>query len=69
MIEEKGRRTLDMARPYQQAGLVVGKDITVAADIVRALQTDLRALGYQRAGIDGQFGDVSRLRYVRSVGT
>jgi hypothetical protein len=46
-------------RPYQQAGLVIFKGGGTDAAIVRALQTDLRALGYLRAGIDGDFGEES----------
>jgi hypothetical protein len=46
-----------MPRPYQQAGLVIFKGGGTDSTIVRALQTDLRALGYLRSGIDGDFGN------------
>lgn len=41
---------------YQQPGLVLQRGTTASPDVVRALQRDLRALGYLRAGTDGQFG-------------
>lgn len=45
-----------MARPYQGLGAPLARgDGNVTA--VKALQHDLRALGYLRAGIDGNFGD------------
>jgi peptidoglycan hydrolase-like protein with peptidoglycan-binding domain len=42
--------------PYQQAGLLIQRGCNVASDVIRALQRDLRALGYLRSGIDGAFG-------------
>lgn len=44
-----------MARTYQQVGLVLGRGHADKA-MVKALQRDLRALGYLRRGIDGDFG-------------
>ena len=41
---------------YQQAGLTLQRGVAAPEDVVRALQLDLRALGYLRAGIDGVFG-------------
>lgn len=41
---------------YQQAGLVLQSASNAPADVVRALQRDLRALGYLRSGTDGAFG-------------
>jgi hypothetical protein len=48
-----------MPRAYQQDGLEIFKGSGTDAAIVRALQADLRALGYLRAGLDGVFGDES----------
>ena len=45
-----------MPRPYQQAGLTISQANPGDRGLVRALQRDLRALGYLRAGIDGRFG-------------
>jgi hypothetical protein len=45
-----------MGRPYQKPGLVLRQQGQASAEDVRALQTDLRALGYLKAGIDGDFG-------------
>ena len=45
-----------MALPYQQPGLTIGLGSTADPALVRALQRDLRALGYLRQGIDGRFG-------------
>ncbi len=57
-----------MALPYQSPGLVLARDLPNDPALVRALQRDLRALGYLRAGIDGAFGSgteqaVRGLRY------
>ena len=57
-----------MARAYQQPGLSIGTGHSTDPALVRALQADLRALGYLRAGIDGAFGPgtagaVSALQY------
>jgi peptidoglycan hydrolase-like protein with peptidoglycan-binding domain len=41
---------------YQRPGLVLQRAGNAPADIVRALQRDLRALGYLRSGTDGVFG-------------
>src|SRR5882724_10463016 len=43
-----------MAPIYLNAGLKLG---TSDAVLVKALQRDLRLLGYSRKGIDGKFGD------------
>ena len=45
-----------MPRPYQQDGLTISWANPGDPAVVRALQRDLRALGYLRAGIDGRFG-------------
>ncbi|MEX2205893.1 MAG: peptidoglycan-binding domain-containing protein [Myxococcota bacterium] len=47
---------------YRQPGLVLGVGLTRATELqVTDLQRDLRALGYLRKGIDGRFGDATRL--------
>jgi peptidoglycan hydrolase-like protein with peptidoglycan-binding domain len=43
-------------RPYQQPGLRISIATGGNPDLVRALQQDLRALGYLRGGMDGKFG-------------
>jgi hypothetical protein len=45
-----------MALVYNRPGLVLRRAADAAASLVRALQQDLRKLGYLRSGIDGQFG-------------
>jgi hypothetical protein len=55
-----------MAVPYRDANLALGQATDTA--LVKALQHDLRALGYLRAGIDGSFGQgtqqaIRRLQY------
>ncbi len=45
-----------MPRPYQQDGLTISQSNSGDPAVVRALQRDLRALGYLRSGIDGRFG-------------
>ena len=45
-----------MARSYQVDGLTLSRGSAAIRDLVRDLQRDLRALGYLRAGIDGDFG-------------
>ena len=42
--------------PYRHPGLVLAVGGAAPAELVRALQRDLRALGYLRAGVDGRFG-------------
>jgi hypothetical protein len=42
--------------PYNRPGLVLGPGRANDPALVRALQRDLRALGYLKAGIDGRFG-------------
>ena len=42
-------------RPYQQPGLQMSIASAPVADLVLALQRDLRALGYLKGGIDGRF--------------
>lgn len=51
---------------YHQAGLTLGQNRANDPAQVRALQRDLRALGYLRAGIDGAFGS-GTTRAVRSL--
>src|SRR5258705_4789487 len=46
-----------MTAPYQQPGLILARTAQNDANIVRALQRDLRALGYLRGSIDGAYGD------------
>jgi hypothetical protein len=41
---------------YQAANLRLSRGVSAHRDIVKALQRDLRRLGYLRAGIDGIFG-------------
>jgi putative peptidoglycan binding protein len=55
-----------MALVYRGSGIVLGRDGSAAASLVRALQADLRRLGYLRAGIDGQFGQGTE-RAVRAL--
>jgi peptidoglycan hydrolase-like protein with peptidoglycan-binding domain len=57
-----------MVLPYQQPGLTLGQKQTNDPSLVRALQHDLRQLGYLRRNIDGVFGSgtaraVGALRY------
>jgi len=46
-----------MNLPYQQPGLTLARSAQNNAALVKALQSDLRALGYLRGVIDGAFGD------------
>ena len=55
-----------MARSYQVDGLTLSRGAAANRDLVRDLQRDLRALGYLRAGIDGDFGPGTE-RAVRSL--
>ena len=48
-----------MSLIYRNAGL--GDVSSPDPSLVRALQTDLRALGYLKRNIDGQFGNLTRL--------
>jgi|KBSSwiStaDraftv2_1062776.scaffolds.fasta_scaffold58822_4 hypothetical protein len=52
-----------MASAYRTAGLAQGS--AANHELVRALQRDLRALGYLRQGIDGNFGPGTRLAVCR----
>ncbi|HEX4301279.1 MAG TPA: peptidoglycan-binding domain-containing protein [Rhizomicrobium sp.] len=45
-----------MSPPYLQPGLTLSPSAANTPALVQALQRDLRALGYLRHGIDGQFG-------------
>jgi peptidoglycan hydrolase-like protein with peptidoglycan-binding domain len=45
-----------MSVPYKQPGLSLASGLPNDPALVRALQRDLRALGYLRSGIDGAFG-------------
>jgi len=45
-----------MPAPYQNPGLAMSPTTRNDPALVKALQRDLRALGYLRAGIDGVFG-------------
>lgn len=51
-----------MASSYRDAGLAKG---SANRELVKALQRDLRALGYLRQGIDGDFGDGTRMAVCR----
>ena len=51
-----------MASVYRDAGLVQG---ATNHELIKALQRDLRALGYLRQGIDGEFGSGTRLAVCR----
>jgi len=55
-----------MALIYRRPGLVLRRSVRSADPLVKALQLDLRRLGYLRSGIDGQFGEGSE-RAVRSL--
>jgi peptidoglycan hydrolase-like protein with peptidoglycan-binding domain len=41
---------------YAQPGVRLARGAPTPPEVVRALQTDLRRLGYLRRGLDGQFG-------------
>ncbi len=41
---------------YRQAGLVLAQNSAASGAQVKALQADLRRLGYLRSGVDGNFG-------------
>ena len=45
-----------MRRPYRQPGLELRPRSGPPDPLAKALQEDLRSLGYLRAGIDGRFG-------------
>ena len=45
-----------MDTPYLQTGLVLSLSTNNDPILVRALQEDLRRLGYLRGGIDGAYG-------------
>ena len=47
--------------PLSYAAALLGQDSSPDSDMVRALQRDLRRLGYLARGIDGSFGDGTRL--------
>ena len=51
-----------MVSAYRNAGLAKG---SAEHELVKALQRDLRALGYLRQGIDGEFGDGTRMAVCR----
>ncbi len=51
-----------MTLAYRNAGLAKGSG---EHELVKALQRDLRALGYLRQGIDGDFGDGTRMAVCR----
>lgn len=55
-----------MVLPYQRAGLTLANGQANDATLVRALQHDLRQLGYLRRGIDGAFGD-GTVRAIRAL--
>jgi peptidoglycan hydrolase-like protein with peptidoglycan-binding domain len=57
-----------MTVPYRRSGLVIARGQPVLPDLVQALQRDLRALGYLRAGLDGRFGRETE-RAVRALQT
>lgn len=45
-----------MSLVYAQPGVRLARGAPTPPEVVRALQTDLRRLGYLRGGLDGQFG-------------
>jgi peptidoglycan hydrolase-like protein with peptidoglycan-binding domain len=45
-----------MSLVYRKAGLRLTRGTRAAPAVIRALQRDLRRLGYLRSGLDGQFG-------------
>jgi hypothetical protein len=45
-----------MALVYRRSGLVLKRGSAAAEPLVKALQHDLRKLGYLRSGLDGEFG-------------
>jgi hypothetical protein len=47
---------MTMTLVYRRAGLVLKRGSAAADPLVKALQQDLRKLGYLRSGLDGQFG-------------
>jgi peptidoglycan hydrolase-like protein with peptidoglycan-binding domain len=51
-----------MTLAYRNVGLAKG---SADHELIKALQRDLRALGYLRQGIDGDFGDCTRLAVCR----
>jgi peptidoglycan hydrolase-like protein with peptidoglycan-binding domain len=55
-----------VAAPYRQAGLSLSERAANDPALVRALQHDLRSLGYLNRGIDGRFGPATT-RAVRSL--
>lgn len=55
-----------MAIPYGQPGLRLARGVSADRELVRALQRDLRRLGYLRGGLDGEFGPETE-RAVRSL--
>jgi Putative peptidoglycan binding domain len=55
-----------MALVYRRSGLVLRRGSALADPRVKALQQDLRRLGYLRSGIDGDFGDGTE-RAVRAL--
>jgi len=55
-----------MALVYHRAGLVLKLGSASADQVVKALQQDLRKLGYLRSGIDGGFGEGTE-RAVRAL--
>lgn len=55
-----------MTLPYGQPGMVIARGKATARELVRALQRDLRRLGYLRAGLDGVFGGETE-RAVRAL--
>jgi len=55
-----------MTLPYNIAGIVLAEGAANDSALVRALQRDLRALGYMRQGIDGNFGPATA-RAVRAL--
>ena len=52
-----------MVSTYRNAGLAKGS--TTDKELVKALQRDLRALGYLRQSIDGDFGEGTHLAVCR----
>ena len=55
-----------MVTVYQKPGLILAQSHSNDVTLVRALQYDLRQVGYLRRGIDGVFGD-GTVRAIRAL--
>jgi hypothetical protein len=55
-----------MSLPYGRPGTKLARGQAADPEVIRALQTDLRRLGYVRSGLDGGFGPETE-RAVRAL--